>query len=189
MGRMAHDVRAAVDFVAEGKGWSERAIPALQRDQVYLLGYSLGGSVALHAAALDPRIAGVACFAGFTPMRTDTDAKPTGGLRRLWQWHALLPRLGLFHGREQAVPYDYDDLLRMIAPRPCLVVSPRSDRHADTRDVMECLRRARRAWSSRGAGTNLTHLSPDGISRFQDDQHAMFLQWLRPVATDRLPTP
>ena len=37
--------------------------------RVYLLGYSLGGMVALHAAALDQRVSGVACFSGFTPWR------------------------------------------------------------------------------------------------------------------------
>ena len=29
-------------------------------------------------------------------MRTDTAARPTGGIRRLFEMHALLPRLGLF---------------------------------------------------------------------------------------------
>ena len=42
----------------------------------------LGGTVALHAAALDSRIKGVASFAGFTPLRTDSLDKPTGGISR-----------------------------------------------------------------------------------------------------------
>lgn len=59
-------------------------IPYIDLEKIYVAGFALGGTVALHAAALDEgrRIAGVASFAGFTPMRTDTSDKPTGGIRR-----------------------------------------------------------------------------------------------------------
>ena len=66
----------------------------MDKNRIYVLGYSLGGMVGLYATALDERIAGVACFSGFTPLRTDTDKKPTGGIRRYWEWHALQPLLG-----------------------------------------------------------------------------------------------
>ena len=103
LGRMVHDVSAAVDFLVDGKGKAQGTMPAVDKGQVYVLGYSLGGMVGLYAAALDERIAGVASFCGFTPLRTDTDDKPTGGIRRLWEWHALQPLLGMFHGREQDI--------------------------------------------------------------------------------------
>ena len=45
-----------------------------------------------------------------------TADKPTGGLRRLAEMHALLPRLGQFIGNEEQVPYDYGELLEAIAP-------------------------------------------------------------------------
>ena len=127
---------------------------------------------------MDPRLASVACFAGFTPLRTDTDARSTGGIRRLWEWHALAPRLGLFHGREQDIPYDYDDVLALIAPRPCLIVSPTRDRDATFADVCACVGRAARAWEGAGTGQGLTHQCPDDISRFQRDQHDRFLAWM-----------
>jgi len=92
--------------------------------------------VGLYAAALDDRIATVASFSGFTPLRSDTDAKPTGGIRRLFEWHALQPHLGLFHCREDDIPYDFDDVLALIAPRPCLIVSPLRDRGADPEAVV-----------------------------------------------------
>ncbi len=114
LGRMVYDVRSAVDFLAEGRGHAKSARPPIDRKQIYVLGYSVGGMVGLYAAALDERIAGVASFCGFTPLRTDTDAKTTGGIRRLWQWHALQPKLGLFQGREQEIPSDFDDVIAQI---------------------------------------------------------------------------
>jgi dienelactone hydrolase len=184
LGRMVHDVRRAVDFVTEGDGriappQPGRKPPAFDPDQVYLLGYSLGGMVAVHAAALDPRVSGVACFSGFTPWRSANDhVRTTGGLARLWQWHALAPKLGLFEGREADLPYDYDDLLRLIAPRPCLIVAPERDRDHPASAVRACVEGARGAWSATPDETDLTALYPDDNERFQSAQHRMFLAWL-----------
>lgn len=177
LGRMVYDVRAAVDFLADGQGHAQSALPSIDPKQIYVLGYSLGGMVGLCATALDERIAGVACFSGFTPLRTDTDAKTTGGIRRLWQWHALQPKLGLFHGREREIPYDFDDVLALIAPRPCLIVSPRHDRHADFADIVACVRRAQHAWAGGDNRDGFQYRTPDDIDRFQQDQHAVFTTW------------
>jgi pimeloyl-ACP methyl ester carboxylesterase len=120
LGKMVADVRSAVDMLTESVGRSPAgdalALPALDHKRIYCLGYSLGGTVALYAAALDDRIAGVASFCGFTPLRTDTDAKPTGGIRRLWELHGLQPRLGMYDGRESELPYDFEDVLALVAP-------------------------------------------------------------------------
>jgi hypothetical protein len=134
--------------------------------------------VGLYAPALDRRVAGVASFCGFTPLRTDTDAKPTGGNRRLWEWHALQPLLGLFQGHEQDLPFDLEDVLALIAPRPCLVVAPTRDRHADPADVSRCLEAARSAWPADAAG-RLVFETPDDISHFQAARQQRALEWLR----------
>ena len=178
LGRMVADVSAAADFLIDGKGAAKGALPKIAGDQVYVLGFSVGGMVGLYAAALDERLAGVASFGGFTPMRTDT-AAATGGLRRLWQWHALAPRLGLFDGSESEIPLDYDDVLALVAPRPCLVYAAKRDRELNPTAVSECVDRARKAWTSRGAPGGLEFHSPDDIGRFQRAQHELFLRWLR----------
>ena len=175
---MVADVSAAADFLIDGKGAAKGALPKIAGDQVYVLGFSVGGMVGLYAAALDERLAGVASFGGFTPMRTDT-AAATGGLRRLWQWHALAPRLGLFDGSESEIPLDYDDVLALVAPRPCLVYAAKRDRELNPTAVSECVDRARKAWTSRGAPGGLEFHSPDDIGRFQRAQHELFLRWLR----------
>lgn len=170
LGRMVHDARSAVDFLVEGRGQSASPMPPIDTRRVYLLGYSMGGMVGLYASALDGRVAGVASFCGFTPLRKDTDRKSTGGIRRLWEWHALQPLLGLFDAREQEIPYDFDDVLRLIAPRPCLIVAPRRDRDADCGEVIRCVEAAREAWGKEGRADDLSLLCPDDINRFQSEQ-------------------
>ena len=180
LGRMVYDVQRAVDFVVEGEGrmadLPDTDLPQFDPEQIYLLGYALGGIVALHAAALDERIAGVASFAGFAPWRSDTDVRTTGGVRRLAEWHALLPKLALFEGCEERIPYDFGDLLRQIAPRRCLIVAPQQDRFHDVRKVRQCLEHASDAWEKSTGG--LTTIFPDDHNRFQVEQHRLFLRWM-----------
>ena len=75
------------------------------------------------------------------------EGRATGGLRRLFELHALLPRLGLFAARPAEGPYDYDELLAALAPRPTLLHTPTQDRDASHADV-----RALPGSTSRGEG-------------------------------------
>jgi pimeloyl-ACP methyl ester carboxylesterase len=175
MGRAVYDVSKVIDFLVDGKGITARPVPPTDPGKIILCGFAYGGMVGLYAAALDERVTGLACFSGFTPMRTDTDAKPTGGIRQYWQWHALLTRLGLYHGRESTLPYDYDDVLALIAPRKCLVYAPTRDRFTDSSDIQACIEKARTAWP----GTDgLTFMSPDDMCRFQREQQDVLVRWL-----------
>jgi len=177
LGRMICDVQHAVDFLINGEGEAKNTMPEIDINHIYLLGYSLGGMVGLYASALDDRISGVASFCGFTPLRTDTDISPTGGIRRIWEHHALQPLLGIFHNDQEKIPYDFDDILRLISPRPCLIVSPQDDQEANFGDIIDCVASVR---GDRGGSPNsLTHLIPADINRFQADQHKTFLDWMK----------
>eukprot|EP00939_MAST-03C_sp_MAST-3C-sp1_P002329 g2329.t1 len=121
LGHMISDVLATYPFKLD-------EIPVVS--EIILAGYSLGGSVALHAAALDNRVDRVAAFAAFTPMRTDTNDRPTLGIKRLYDLHALIPRLGLYREDPSQVPYDYDEILEALAPRRVLLFAPEQDRDA-----------------------------------------------------------
>lgn len=136
--------------------------------------------MALHAAALDNRIAGIGSFASFTPMRTDTSDRPTGGLRRISEMHALLPRLGAFVPNPSTVPYDYDELITSIAPRPVLLYTPKSDRDATFEDVSACVTKAAKAWV--GAKNNLTHEAPNGVTKFEIAESTAAIRWLNSLS-------
>ena len=154
---------------------AQEEVPKTDPSKIYICGFSYGGLVGLYATALDKRIAGVASFSGFTPMRTDTDQKPTGGIRRLWDWHHVLPKLGLYHKREAKIPYDYDDVVKMIAPRNVLIYAPLHDRFSDADDIKSCIDRAQSAWTNKN---NIQFKSPDDICRMQKDQQDVVIEWL-----------
>lgn len=138
------------------------------------MGFCYGGMVATYAAALDSRIKAVASFCGWTPMRSDTSDKRGGGLIQYSALHAIAPKLGLFLGHEKDIPFDYDLLLEMITPRPCLVYAPTRDRFADVNDIRNCVDSVRQS-----SDAAITLLTPDDICRFQKDQQNILLEWLQ----------
>lgn len=145
----------------------------------YAVGYDVGGRAALYMGAVDPtrRLAGVVSVNGWTPMRSDTNASSTGGLRRLWSWHALQPRLGLFDGKEAQLPYDMDDVLVEASGvgggTPVLIYQQTYDREADTAGVAAMVAKAQ------SAGGNTTLISDDTVNMLNDKAHASVIGWLQ----------
>jgi dienelactone hydrolase len=176
-GRLVEDARAAVGALA--------AEPMVDANRIWLFGYTLGGAVAVHTAALDARVRGVVSICGWTPLRTDTAACGTGGVARFSLERGLLPRLGFFVGHEAQLPYDYDDLLATIAPRPVLVVQPQLDRGATPVDVHAAVTRADRVYAARGAAGRLGLLEPWDYARFPTVTQDEVIRWM----TAQLPPP
>jgi dienelactone hydrolase len=171
LGRMIEDTRAAIDTLEKDD--------LVDPQRIYLFGYTLGGMVALHTAALDPRVKGVVAISGFTPMRTDTAERGTEGLARLSRERPLLPRVGFFIGHEAQVPYDYNELLAAIAPRPVLVVQPQMDRDTTSADVHAAVDQARKVYSLYGATDQLALQEPQDYQRLPTATQDRIVQWMK----------
>jgi pimeloyl-ACP methyl ester carboxylesterase len=165
-GKMVRDALSAVA--------AARDLPYVDPEKVFLVGFGVGGMIAAFAAALDSHIAGAAIVSGFTPMRTDTAARPTGGIARycLWQGSGLLPRLGFFARSDadaRRIPIDFDEILASIAPRPLLCVTPRLDREVNHGDVIEALASVEKVYALHGAKASYWHSAPPDHRRFSMD--------------------
>ena len=171
MGRMVEDTRAAIDALEkDGMVDSQR---------IYLFGYSMGGTVGLYTAALDSRVKGVVSICGFTPMRTDTADRGTGGLPRYSHERGIMPRLGFFAGNEDRIPYDFHELLGTIAPRPTLVIQPQFDRDASPGDVHKAVEQAKRVYALYGAADKLALQEPWDYNRLPDSTQDWIIQWMK----------
>ena len=170
LGRMVTDTSAVIDALQkEGM---------VDSDRIYLYGYSMGGMVALHTAALDPRVKGVVSICGFTPMRTDTAKTGTGGLARYSVDLPLLPRLGLFIGHEAQLPYDYNELMAAIAPRPVYVLQPLLDRDANPADVKTAVDQASKVYSLYSATDQLVLDEPWDYNRLPEATQDRIIKWM-----------
>ena len=173
MGRMVEDTTRAVDALS--------ADAAIDPARISVFGYTIGGTVGLYAAALDSRIKSVVSISGFTPMRTDTADRGTGGLARYSEERALLPRLGFFIGNESRLPYDFDELIASIAPRSVLVVEPTMDRATTPADVRQAVTRARQVYNLYSAADKLTLYEPVDYTRLTDATQDWAVRWMNQI--------
>jgi pimeloyl-ACP methyl ester carboxylesterase len=171
MGRMVEDARAALDALEK----DSLVDPA----RMYVFGYSIGGTVGIYTAALDARVAGLVSISGFTPMRTDTADRGTGGVARYSHERGLIPRLGFFVGHEDRIPYDFDDLIAGMAPRPSMIVEPQLDRDGNPADVHAAIDRARAAYTLKGASASLALSEPWDYTRLPNSTLDEIIRWMR----------
>lgn len=177
MGSMVEDTRAALDLL--------ELIEPLDPNRIYLVGYSLGGTVGILTAALDRRPAGLVSVCGFTPLRTDTPDRGTEGVRRYSHLHGLMPRLGHFPGFESRIPADFDEALSLISPRPVLVVAPVLDRDATLPEIKAAVERVNRIGIPDSAENPVTLYSPLDYHRLSEETQNRILGWLDGISKPR----
>jgi len=120
--------------------------------------------------------------AGFTPMRTDVLSKGTGGIARYSRWLPLQPNLAAFITQEQRIPYDYHELLAMIAPRPVAVFAPKIDRYATLSEVKACVEDAKRVYELFTARDALRFEELDDYNHFSPETQQVVFERLRKMA-------
>ena len=171
MGRMVEDVQSAMDALEKD--------PQADADHIYLFGYSIGAETAIYAAALDPRVKGIVSVAGFTPMRTDTADKGHGGVGRYSYIRDFTPRVGYFIDHESQIPYDYQDVIALIAPRPVMVVQPMIDREATPADVHAAVTSAKQVYTLYGAEDRLALMEPEDVDRLPNATMQKAIEWMK----------
>ena len=169
MGKMVCDARQAIDAATELMK-SPRPI--------CLYGFAMGGNVAILTAAMDDRVQGIAAISGFTPLRTDTADRRTGGIARLSHLYGWLPRLGAFIGHEDRIPVDYNEILASLAPRKVLIIAPTEDRYATLGEVRDTVDSVRQVYKSLGDERGIELLTPFEDIRLTQGMHEHVIDWL-----------
>src|SRR3989339_24129 len=152
MGKMIEDIKYAVDVLS--------ARSDVDKQRIYVGGYgNYGGALAICAAVLDERISGVVSLAGFTPMRTAGIKYQGAAMYSVLD--GLLPRLGFFlGGNENRLPFDFDELVGAIAPRPVEVMPIKWDGEADLDGVTNMVVEDKKVFDLYNKGSNLTQTTP-----------------------------
>lgn len=168
MGKMVADVRACTDAM--------ETFDFIDSDKIFLLGNSLGGTVALLSASLDQRIAGVAVVSGFTPWRNSLYPPAIWSISHL---HGLLPKLGLWINKPELAPLDFTEILAGIAPRPLMVIAPKLDRHANHSEVKQTMASVKKIYSLYRSDKNLRFETPMEINRLTNDMKEGIIQFFQ----------
>ena len=169
MGKMVADTRCVIND-------AYTRMPFIDSSEIYLAGYSLGGTVALFTAALDDRVKGTAVVSAFSSLRNDNAG--TEGISHYSDLHGLIPRLGFFVGHEDRIPIDFDDVLACIAPRSLLIVAPTRDRHHSIESVQKIISTVSSLYGQKKASGKITFEQPDTYNHFPDSLQQRVAQWL-----------
>jgi len=177
MGVMVQDVRKMIGALS--------GLDIADRDRIMVAGFSLGGAVGLYAAALDERIKAVASTCGFASMRLDAHGKETEGLLRYSHLRPMLPRLGFFVGHEGRLPYDYHEVLALIAPRPVLILAPTLDQDWVFEDVEACCEAVLPVYQLLGRKDAIELYAPHDFNRYPPKYQDKVNEWLWRAAESR----
>ena len=96
-------------------------------------------------------------------------------------WHPLVPKLGPFVGYESRIPYDYHELLALIAPRPALVFAPKIDTQGTLKDVKSCVEEAAKVYEFSVAKGALRFQELDDYNHFSPETQKVVFERLKQV--------
>jgi dienelactone hydrolase len=152
MTKILRDVASAVT-VSQGFTSAERC---------GIVGHSYGGNVVLFAAALDARI-DFACSSGAACSFRHKLAHGTA-----LEMALVIPGF--------ASRFDFDDLIRCVAPRNLLVVSSDDDPYAA--DATDLVANAKPAFQALGAEENLSHIRVGRSHALDSRRFSAIVEWL-----------
>lgn len=139
-----------------------RAVDLLQSlkevdgERIGVIGHSLGGHNSLFVAAFEPRIKVVVTSCGFNSF-----AKYVKGDLKGWSHKGYMPRIASEYGaRAEKMPFDFTEILGVIAPRAVFINAPLRDDNFEVSGVRDCVTAADPVYRLMDARENLEAVYP-----------------------------
>jgi dienelactone hydrolase len=156
------------------------SLPFVKRGKYGALGHSLGGHNALYTAAFDDRIQAVVSSCGFDSFLAYYDGNPENWQPgRGWCQERYMPKLAEYQGRLQEIPFDFHELLGVLAPRPLYINAPLEDENFRWRSVDEIVAAATPVYRLYHAAENLRVEHPACPHDFPPEQREQAYQFLK----------
>ncbi len=165
MGKMNWDVGRVIDYL--------ETLPFVDPNRIGSIGHSHGAYGTLFARAFDPRIVAAVASCGFTTFRSDP--KP----ERWSHLTPLIPQLGLYLPEVASIPFDWQHVLALAAPRKLFVwyttgdaIFPRTD------NLDDLMKDVQNVYTLYGASNAITWRFADGPHKFPKAQREAAYDWL-----------
>ena len=138
------------------------SLPCVKRGKFGAIGHSLGGHNAIYTAVFEPRIAAVVSSCGFDSYLNYFDGDEANWQPgRGWCQERYLPKLAGYRGRLQNIPFDFQEMIGALAPRPVFINSPLADANFKWRSVDAIVNAAMPVYRLYGVPQNLRVEHPD----------------------------
>ncbi len=143
--------------------------------RIGVIGHSLGGHNSLFAAAFDERLRAAVTSCGFNSFR-----KYMNGNLKGWSHKGYMPRILERYGADPAqMPFDFTDILSVIAPRAIFINAPTGDSNFDVSGVRDCVAAAAPVYAKvYGKPQRLAAVHPDAGHDFPPEQREQAYRFL-----------
>lgn len=167
MGKMLYDAQRALDVLVKVEGVDSKHIAAI--------GHSLGAEEALMLAAFDERIVAAAASCGYATFPAEKN-------RMRWardRWFSYMPKLRPVFQRNRLPHWDWDDVLRLAAPRTVFLNNTRGDQiFTESVSAHEAAEVSRGIWRLYGQADALVNVLGEGKHEVSDAVKAKMYEWL-----------
>jgi esterase/lipase len=151
-----------------------QSLPEVDADRIGCIGHSLGGHNSLFTAVFEPRIKVVVTSCGFCSFH-----KYYGGDLRGWSGPRYMPLIATkYHYAAAEMPFEFQEVLAAIAPRPVFVVAPLHDDNFDNSGVRDCIQAAQPIYKLLGNADGLVVKYPDSKHDFPDVERKQSYEFL-----------
>ncbi len=151
LGKMIQDGRRAVSIL--------QAVPEVDPSRIGTIGHSLGAEESLFVAAFDARVKAAAASCGWAPFQ----AEKNPGRWARDHWFSYIPRLRIDLRAGRSPAWDFDDVIRRIAPRGYFNYQTREDKiFPEGAAAHPMTESARPVWTLYDAGANLRSVLESG---------------------------
>ena len=158
------DNRRALDIL--------QGISGVDPSKIGCIGHSLGGHNSIFTAIFDERIRAVVSCCGFTRFHKYYEGNLKG-----WSGPRYMPRIEKeFQNNPDRMPFDFGELIAVLAPRPFLAVAPVRDANFEVSGVRDVFSVAHPIYDLFHASTSLQARYPDCEHDFpKEDREAAYL--------------
>ncbi len=149
------------------------SLPYVRRDGFAAIGHSLGGHNSIYTAVFEPRIRTVVSSCGF-----DSFLDYYGGNIKGWVQERYMLRMGAYLGQPQNVPFDFYELIAVLAPRRVFVNAPLRDANFRWASVDRIRDAALPVFRLYNAERNIRVEHPDSEHDFPDPVRMAAYDWM-----------
>jgi hypothetical protein len=140
--------------------------PFVKGDRFGTIGHSLGGHNGVFTAAFDSRLVVVVSSCGLDTFEDYMDGNITG-----WTSERYMPRLRNYPSA--AIPFDFQEVIALLAPRTCFLSAPIGDTNFKWRSVDRIAGAARPVYRLFGEPSRLRVEHPDCEHRFPPEMRQL----------------
>ncbi len=139
-----------------------QSLPFVRKDSIAAIGHSLGGHNAIYTAAHDARIQAVISSCGLDSYQDYYGGDPAGWMPgQGWTQTRYMPRLADYRNHLEDIPYDFHELVALLAPRHVMIVAPLHDSNFRVESVRRLTAEARKVFALHGQPDRLIVHHPD----------------------------